>query len=89
MPCEHVKLAGGISAILCTSRGRQKIGKCRCGRQGVRLCDFELAPAVGHARSKTCDKPLCAFCAVSIGKDLDYCPDHPTPVGAQFKMEGL
>jgi hypothetical protein len=48
-----------------------------------------VSPALGHVHARTCDKALCDACAVSAGKDIDYCPDHPTPAGAQLAMDGL
>ncbi len=74
MPCEHVKLPGGGTAIVCGPRPRRR--KCSngyCCRWAERECDF---PVQGR-KSGACDKPLCASCAVSIGPDLDYCPSHP------------
>ena len=68
MVCETVKTGDGY-AIVC-SRGRRKPPKCACGRPSTKLCDWPTA------NGKTCDKPLCAGCAVHVGRDRDHCPDH-------------
>jgi hypothetical protein len=88
MICEHVTLPGGINAIVC-GRGRRRPALCKCGRPSTKLCDFEIAPAIHSAKAKTCDKPLCDACAVSVGKNKDFCPDHPRPEGAQLKLGEL
>jgi hypothetical protein len=86
--CDHVTLPGGINAIVC-GRGRRKPPSCKCGRPSTKLCDFEVKAHDGHAQARTCDKPLCDACAVSVGKNRDFCPDHPRPEGAQLKLGEL
>lgn len=70
MKCSTVKLPNGITAIVCS--GRERRGHCfQCGRLSTKLCDFPLG------NGKTCDKKLCGRCAVPVGQDRDYCPEHP------------
>lgn len=89
MTCEIVKLGNGMTAIVC-GRGRKRPKPCSCcGEPSTRLCDFVVVPAHNHVRPQVCDKPLCDACAVRGGKNIDYCPDHPKPAGAQLGMEGL
>jgi hypothetical protein len=72
MPCEHIKMPGGATAIICTGRARRR--RCSvhgCSNPGERQCDAKVD-------GKTCDKYLCTAHAVHVrGKDIDYCPDHP------------
>lgn len=72
MTCKTVKI-GNTAAIVC-QRGRRKTPKCKnCGqRPGTLLCDY---PDAKHD-SGTCDRRLCRICAVAVGPDLDYCPEH-------------
>lgn len=72
MPCNPVDLGGGAFAIACT-RGRRPIICVHCGRPGNRLCDF---PLTGAKAGKTCDRPLCAKCAVRRKPGIDYCQVH-------------
>lgn len=68
MKCETVRMPGGGVAIVCHRGPRRP--RCRCGRPATRQCDFPTAPG------KTCDKYLCAGCAMRQGRNHDYCPDH-------------
>lgn len=69
MTCHHVQLPNGARAIVCTtSRGR----RCRCGARADLLCDWK----VPGRKSGTCDRPICASCAVSPAPGKDLCPDH-------------
>jgi hypothetical protein len=89
MTCETVKLPGGITAIVC-GRGRKKPKPCICcGKPSTKLCDFRTGERTHAQGWITCDKPLCDACAVRGGTNIDYCPDHPKPEGAQLAMEGL
>ena len=75
MPCNHIKLPNGITAIVCT-RGSTK--RCRyCGRQANLLCDWKLP------NGKTCDAPICPRCSVPDGPDKDYCKIHVVHDGEQ------
>ncbi len=69
MACQHVSLPDGGSAIVCTSRQRQR---CACGRLATLLCDWKV-PA---KRSGTCDAPVCTSCATSPAPDKDLCVKH-------------
>lgn len=73
MTCEWIKTPNG-PVMVCSPRKRPS--KCsKCGRTpAVIECDF---PTPSH-KSGTCDKKLCAYCAVHVGDDLDYCRDHKT-----------
>ncbi len=78
MTCEHVKLADGTTAIVCTL-GKRKAKPCSvCGKPSTKLCDWVTAQARDFGeQDHTCDKPLCDACAVHSGKNTDFCPDHP------------
>jgi hypothetical protein len=67
MGCQHVKLPGGGSAIVCGATRR-----CGCGNRADLLCDWKV-PA---KKSGTCDKPLCARCTHKPRADKDLCPKH-------------
>ena len=69
MPCQHVKIPGGGYAIIC-GRGKRPIICSVCHRIGSKLCDWPVG------NGKTCDRPLCDACAVSGGKEIDFCPSH-------------
>lgn len=44
-----------------------------CNAKSSKLCDY---PVTRNGVQGTCDRPLCSRCAVSQGKDVDYCPEH-------------
>lgn len=69
MTCDHVTLANGARAIVCSSRRRQR---CACGRPATLLCDWKV-PA---NKSGTCDTPICSRCTTSPVPDKDLCPAH-------------
>ena len=71
MPCRHIALPNGASAIVCGSRlhHRQCSG---CGKPADLLCDWK----VKSRRSGTCDKPICAACTYSPAPEKDLCPRH-------------
>lgn len=74
MPCEKTDLGGGNFAITC-SRG-QRTPACKtpgCGGRGQFLCDY---PLEGKRAGKTCDRPMCDRCRVSMGPGRDYCASH-------------
>lgn len=70
MTCQHIKMPGGGSAIICGKRGRQK--RCACNRSATLMCDWK-AP---KRKSGTCDEPLCDRCTTSPAPDKDLCPEH-------------
>lgn len=69
MTCDPVRLPGGGTAIVCSSRRRQR---CKCGKPANLLCDWKV-PA---KKSGTCDVPLCSGCSTKPAPDKDLCPDH-------------
>jgi hypothetical protein len=83
MPCTPMTLPGGVRAIVCT-RGRRY--RCACGRAATIQCDatapaklISSGPNAGRVRKAgTCDKHLCASCAVEVGPDRHLCPEHAT-----------
>ncbi len=62
MAYQHVPLPGGGSAIVCTSRRRQR---CACGRVATLLCDWKV-PAKRSATSPAPDKDLWARHAIAF-----------------------
>ena len=67
MPCTHVNLPGGGTAIVCTtSRTRPR---CACGKPAPLLCDWKVDAG-------TCDTPICAACSTRPARDKDLCPTH-------------
>jgi len=69
---EIVRMPGGGTAIVCYSGKQQRnLPSCKCGRRSTLQCDFPLL------HGKTCDRYLCRGCAIKVGPDRDYCPDHP------------
>lgn len=71
MGCETLTDENGhvVGFICAHGRSREKCWKC--GRPASLLCDYPVG------EGKTCDKPLCRACAIHVGHDRDYCPDHP------------
>ena len=67
MACERVTLPGGITAIVCGTRKRQRCSGC--GRPASLLCDWKVGEG-------TCDQPICARCTTSPARDKDLCPSH-------------
>jgi hypothetical protein len=48
----------------------EPLDACKCGFVADRLCDYPIGDG------KTCDLPLCADCARSVGDDTDLCEIH-------------
>ena len=69
MMCERVQLPDGTAAIVCGGHARRR---CACGRRAPLLCDWKV-PA---RKSGTCDKPICAACALEPAPDKHLCPAH-------------
>lgn len=67
MPCDRVRLPGGGTAIVCSSRKRKR---CECGRPATLLCDWKIGDG------KTCDAPICTICAEHVGPDKHLCRKH-------------
>lgn len=72
MPCQHVRLPGGGTAIVCGSRSRPKRCSCGSGLPADLLCDWKRP----EKKSGTCDKPLCERCSTKPAPDKDLCPEH-------------
>lgn len=84
MICEIVRLPDGMVAFVKMARRKPK--PCSiCKEPSSRLCDFVVDRT--HSAVGTCDKPLCTRCAVSVGRNVDHCPDHPAVAGAQMALE--
>lgn len=80
MPCVPFQTKDGLRGIACTGRrGRRRCNNSPCIRWATLECDYPD----GKRKSGTCDKPLCAECAVHFGEDTDFCPSHSreTPPG--------
>lgn len=86
MPGGYVRMpGGGVAHVRYSNRPRRKCSCCK-DRRATLECDYPDA----KRKSGLCDKPLCAKCAVKVGKDLDHCPHHPRDqAGQQMAMEGL
>jgi hypothetical protein len=72
--CEHVRLPGGGTAIVCGPR--RSHDRCRCGRIATLACDWKMPKGTTVRKTGTCDKPLCERCTVSPAPDKDLCPTH-------------
>lgn len=70
MPCQPFTLPNGARGVLCT---RSRRPRCACGQPATLQCD---APT--KRKSGTCDRHLCAACAVEVGPDKHLCPGHAT-----------
>jgi hypothetical protein len=74
MPCQHVTIPGGRSAIVCGTRTNHR---CKCGRRATRLCDWK----VPERKSGTCDTPVCTSCSTKPAPDKDLCTEHALAYG--------
>lgn len=77
MTCEHFSIPDGrggvITGIMCT-RGKGPKAPCAfCRRTHTKLCDGKKPGARG--RLKACNAKICDHHAVSVGDDVDHCPD--------------
>lgn len=74
MGCKTIDLGGGALAIVC-SRGHKPRALCEACKSEPHavLCDYPLS---GPKAGKTCDRKLCARCAVHAGPNRDLCPAH-------------
>ncbi len=74
--CESVSLPDGTVAIVCGVRHRP--APCAyCGHPSTVLCDGP--PRMDHRRAlqpTTCDRPLCARCAIHVPPNQDFCREH-------------
>jgi len=74
MACETVIMPGGITAIVCSSRRRQR---CACGHRAKLLCDWKTPTKRG-----TCSKPICDRCTTVPAPGKDLCRTHATAFSA-------
>lgn len=75
MPCHVIRMPDGGTAFVRVARPRRR--RCdRCRQAWARLqCDYPVGEG-------TCDRHLCLRCSAHVGRDLDYCLDHPRSQGA-------
>jgi len=79
MCCNFLKdKSGGTSGFICGPGVRGPRYRCVVchKREATKLCDFFIDESNG-----TCDRRLCWNCAVSVGPQKDYCPEHQSPRG--------
>lgn len=81
MACEHVEFeVNGEKGRAIVCRGRGKSRRCIVCRRApaTALCDapLERPRYKRKSGSKTCDRPLCAGCAIHRDEDVDVCPEH-------------
>ena len=74
MACEPLKLGDGAAGIIC-SRNRRPGSRTRCAFCGTMGAGFLCDWPTGKGK-KTCDAKMCRGCAVNVGDDRDYCPEH-------------
>lgn len=73
--CVQMALPGGGVAIVRLSGKRPQ--PCQwCATLSTKLCDFVVSSPQQITHKRTCDAPMCAQHAKSVGHDLDYCPEH-------------
>jgi hypothetical protein len=74
MTCEVVRLPDGTVALVRHSGRRYPKCSVRgCRGDGLYQCD-----ALVGARTRTCDRYLCASHRVPRGPGVDFCPEHAT-----------
>lgn len=64
--------AGGVVLFACR-RGDSPGFRCKCGRGGIKQCDY---PVTRAGKAGTCDAHLCDRCAVLVGPGRHYCGPH-------------
>lgn len=80
MPCQPFKLPGGGSGFICTERRRRvPCSASGCTRERVALCD-----GPGKRPGRTCNARVCELHRLSIGENVDLCPD----CGERFAISG-
>lgn len=73
MGCETIPTDNGI--IIMCGHGRPAKLRCNCGHVATLVCDY---PSTDHPQNLlSCDKPLCANCAVRMADEIQFCSDHP------------
>jgi hypothetical protein len=78
MPCTPFTL-GTARGFICT-RGQRP--RCACGKPATLQCD---APT--KRKSGTCDRHLCAGCAVEVGPEKHLCQGHAAAAEQQQRQE--
>lgn len=68
MPCTPFSLPNGARGFICTSRLRPR---CACGAPPTLQCDAPTRRSTG-----TCDRYICASCAIEITPDVHLCQAH-------------
>ena len=71
MTC-HNYSSENVTLFVC-DRLVRATARCKCGARTTKLCDYLLT---GAKAGSTCDRPLCARCATSVGDNLDLCEAH-------------
>lgn len=83
MTCQTVHVPDGGFAIACGPKLHTH--KCaHCGARATLQCDYPVDK--WYCNSNTCDKHLCAQCAVQAGIGVDYCPEHPVRRATQLSL---
>ena len=85
MSCETIQIPGAGTAIVCT-RSRRSIPTCSidgCQGRATLLCDADTTRA---GRARTCDAPICAAHATTVGHDLHHCPKHAHVAAPQKEL---
>jgi hypothetical protein len=69
-----IRLPDGTVAFI---DGHTPYHKCRnCDQRRATIqCDYPTP----NGRTDTCDAWLCRLCAVRVGPNRDFCPNHPWP----------
>ncbi|HEY3837688.1 MAG TPA: hypothetical protein VGL72_14000 [Bryobacteraceae bacterium] len=82
MPCYHVKLPGGGTAIVKVGNAPgRKCSVCGTKTRNYRLCDFPVG------NGKTCSAVLCQLHGVHVEPDSDFCPPHQAAgAGGRLKL---
>lgn len=71
MPCYHIRMSDGTTAIVCADGSKAK--KCvECSRESKFLCDWKMP----ERKSGTCDAPICRDHALEVASDKHLCPWH-------------
>ena len=73
--CVTMRMPGGGTAILRMS-GKRPPDCHWCANLSTKLCDYSISHPAQVTHRKTCDAPMCDAHAKSVGKNLDYCPEH-------------
>lgn len=79
MACNYLLNEKGQAVGFACSPGRRREKKCHyCRRSSDKLCDFKLNSG------RTCDRRICANCAVHLEPDTDICKSHNEDLSAKL-----